>query len=106
VIRSSTTDVDRRLATRLNINRPGSLRVDGETLQVSVRNLSLGGALLEAVPVVLAVKAPVNLAIAGMVSDLPGTVTRVGDRTALVQFTLNAEQSARLTALISDRLAA
>ncbi len=41
-----------------------------------------------------------------MVSDLPGTVTRVGDRTVLVQFALDPEQSVRLTALVSDRQAA
>ncbi|MGJ4952888.1 cache domain-containing protein [Bradyrhizobium sp. HKCCYLS20291] len=106
VIRTSTTDVDRRLSTRLNINRPGTLQANGEQISMTVRNLSLGGALLEQIPVRLAVNTPVTLAIAGMVSDLPGTVTRVGDRTALVQFTLNPEQSARLTALVSDRQAA
>ncbi|MGJ4926948.1 cache domain-containing protein [Bradyrhizobium sp. HKCCYLS2038] len=106
VIRTSTTDVDRRLSTRLNINRPGTLQANGEQISMTVRNLSLGGALLEQVPVRLSVNTPVTLAIAGMVSDLPGTVTRVGDRTALVQFTLNPEQSARLTALVSDRQAA
>ncbi|UFZ01477.1 cache domain-containing protein [Bradyrhizobium ontarionense] len=106
VIRSSTADVDRRLATRLNINRPGTLQVNREPVAVTVRNLSLGGALIEAVPVRLSVNASVTLEIAGMISDLPGTVTRVGDRTALVQFTLNAEQAARLTVLVSDRQAA
>ncbi|MGC2774983.1 MAG: cache domain-containing protein [Bradyrhizobium sp.] len=106
VIRTSTADVDRRLATRLNINRPGTLEVSGEPVAVIVRNLSLGGALLEAIPVQLSVNASVTLAITGMISDLPGTVTRVGDRTALVQFTLNAEQATRLTALVSDRQAA
>ncbi|MGJ4970295.1 MULTISPECIES: cache domain-containing protein [unclassified Bradyrhizobium] len=106
VIRTSTADVDRRLSTRLNINRPGTLQVNGEAIPVTVRNLSLGGALLEAVPVRLTMNTSVTLAITGMVSDLPGTVTRVGDRTALVQFALNPEQSARLTALVSDRQAA
>ncbi|MGJ4890421.1 cache domain-containing protein [Bradyrhizobium sp. HKCCYLS3077] len=106
VIRTSTSDVDRRLSTRLNINRPGTLQVNGEAIGITVRNLSLGGALLEQIPVRLSVNTPVTLAITGMVSDLPGTVTRVGDRTALVQFTLNAEQSARLTGIISERQAA
>ncbi|WP_315724476.1 MULTISPECIES: cache domain-containing protein [unclassified Bradyrhizobium] len=106
VIRTSTADVDRRLSTRLNINRPGTLQVNGEPISIVVRNLSLGGALLESVPVRLSVNTSVTLAIGGMVSDLPGTVTRVGDRTALVQFTLNPEQTARLTALVSDRQAA
>ncbi len=106
VIRTSTADVDRRLATRLNINRPGSLRVNGEAVQVTVRNLSLGGALLDAVPVPLAINSSVTLGIDGMVSDLPGTVTRVGDRTALVQFSLSREQSEMLSNLIIDRKAA
>ncbi|GLH78448.1 chemotaxis protein [Bradyrhizobium sp. SSBR45G] len=106
VIRTSTADVDRRLSTRLNINRPGTLQANGEQISVTVRNLSLGGALLEAVPVRLAVNTSVTLEIPGMISDLPGTVTRAGDRTALMQFTLSAEQSSRLTALISDRQAA
>ncbi|WP_315797037.1 MULTISPECIES: PilZ domain-containing protein [unclassified Bradyrhizobium] len=106
VIRTSTADVDRRLSTRLNINRQGTLQVNGEAIPVTVRNLSLGGALLEAVPVRLTINTSVTLAITGMVSDLPGTVTRVGDRTVLVQFALNPEQSVRLTALVSNRQAA
>ncbi|WP_315753317.1 PilZ domain-containing protein [Bradyrhizobium sp. SZCCHNRI2007] len=106
VIRTSTADVDRRLSTRLNINRQGTLQVNGEAIPVTVRNLSLGGALLEAVPVCLTMNTSVTLAITGMVSDLPGTVTRVGDRTVLVQFALNPEQSVRLTVLVSDRQAA
>ena len=106
VIRTSTADVDRRLSTRLNINSPGTLQVNGAPIAVTVRNLSLGGALLEQIPVQLSINTPVALGITGMVSDLPGTVTRVSDRTALVQFTLNTEQAARLTALISDRQAA
>ncbi|MDU6728266.1 MAG: PilZ domain-containing protein, partial [Bradyrhizobium sp.] len=96
----------RRLSTRLNINRPGTLQVNSAPIAVTVRNLSLGGALLEQIPVQLSINTPVALGITGMVSDLPGTVTRVSDRTALVQFTLNTEQAARLTALISDRQAA
>ncbi|MGJ5176727.1 cache domain-containing protein [Bradyrhizobium oligotrophicum] len=106
VIRTSTADVDRRLSTRLNINRPGTLQVNGEPISVTVRNLSLGGALLEAIPVQLSTNTSVTLAITGMMSDLPGTVTRVGDRTALVQFTLNPEQTTRLTGIISERQAA
>jgi len=106
VIRTTTADVDRRLATQLNINRAGTLQVNGQPVAIVVRNLSLGGALLEAIPVQLSINTSVTLAITGMISDLPGTVTRVGDRTALVQFALNPEQSARLTALVSDRQAA
>jgi methyl-accepting chemotaxis protein len=106
VIRTSTTDVDRRLSTRLNINRPGTLRLNGRATPVTIRNIALGGVLIEAVTVTLSVNTPVSVAIDGMTPDLPGTVTRVTGHTALVQFALNDEQSRLLTNMISDRQAA
>jgi methyl-accepting chemotaxis protein len=106
VIRTSTTDVDRRLSSRLAINGPATLAHDGEPIQVTVRNLALGGALIEAIPVRLSLHMKVNLSINGMISDLPGSVTRMNEHTALIQFTLNDGQSRRLTDLLSSRIAA
>jgi hypothetical protein len=71
-----------------------------------VRNLALGGALIEAIPVPLALHAKVDLAIDGMISNLPAVVTRVNDHTALLQFALDAEQTRLLTDVLSDRRAA
>jgi methyl-accepting chemotaxis protein len=106
VIRTSTTDVDRRLSTRLNINRPGTLKVNGQSVPVTIRNIALGGVLIEAIPDRLSVNIQVSVAINGMTPDLPGSVTRVNDHSALVQFTLNDEQSRLLTNMLSDRQAA
>jgi methyl-accepting chemotaxis protein len=106
VIRTSTTDVDRRLSTRLNINRAGTLKLNGQAVPVTIRNLALGGVLIEAVPVPLSVNMQVSVAIHGMTPELPGTVTRMCEHTALVQFTLNAEQSRLLTNILCDRQAA
>jgi methyl-accepting chemotaxis protein len=103
VIKTSTSDVHRRLSSRLNINRPGTLRLDGQQVAIKVRNLALGGALIEAIPVPVALHAKVNLAIDGLISNLPAVVMRVNDHTALVQFTLDGEQTRLLTDVLSDR---
>lgn len=103
VIRTSTTDVNRRLSSRLNLNCPGTLSLHGRAVPVTVRNIAVGGALLEAVPPTLSVGAPVTLAIDGLTSDLTGAVTRVNGSSALVQFTLNDEQSKLLTGMLVDR---
>jgi methyl-accepting chemotaxis protein len=106
VIRTSTSDVARKLSSRLNINRPGTLKLNGQQVPVMVRNLALGGALIEAIPVPLAVNAKVSLAVEGLISDLPGSVTRANDHTALVQFALDGEQTRLLTNALTDRKAA
>lgn len=106
VIRTSTSDVDRRLTTRLNIDGPATLHVNGKTVPVKVRNIALGGALLEQIPHQLAVDTPVGLTVNGLTSELPGTVTRVSDHTAVVQFSLDEEQNRQLTDIISERKAA
>ncbi|MGJ4944140.1 cache domain-containing protein [Bradyrhizobium sp. HKCCYLS1011] len=106
VIRTSTADVDRRLASRLNINRPATLQVNGQGAPVKVRNIALGGALIEAIPVELSVNTPVSLTVTGMMSELPGAVTRVSDHTAVVQFSLNDAQGSQLTNVIASREAA
>jgi len=106
VVRTSTSDVARRLSSRLNINRPGTLKVNGQQVPVTVRNLALGGALIEAVPVTLAVNAKVSLVVDGLIAELPGSVTRANDQSALVQFALDGEQTRQLTNILSDRKAA
>ncbi|WP_315742534.1 MULTISPECIES: cache domain-containing protein [unclassified Bradyrhizobium] len=106
VIRTSTSEVDRRLSSRLNINRPGILQVDGQSVPVRVRNIALGGALIEAIPIALTANTPVTLTVTDMTSELPGTVMRVNDHTALLQFSLSHEQAGKLINVISDREAA
>jgi methyl-accepting chemotaxis protein len=106
VVRTSTSDVARRLSSRLNINRPGLLKLDGRQMPVKVRNLALGGALIEAIPERLTVNAKVSLAVEGVNPDLPGSVTRANDHSALVQFALDAEQTTQLTNALADRKAA
>ncbi|MFX7567091.1 PilZ domain-containing protein, partial [Acinetobacter baumannii] len=47
VIRTSTADVDRRESSRVDIDRRGTIRVQGKTLAVAVRDISLGGAMID-----------------------------------------------------------
>jgi len=106
VIRTSTADVDRRRSPRLTIDRPGTLKLNGNPFPITVRNLALGGVLIDAIPVALSLNMKVSVAIDGMTPDLPGSVTRLGDHSAVVQFMLNAEQSKLLSDMLPDRKAA
>src|SRR5258708_16978965 len=47
VLRTPTADVDRRGARRLSLGRPGTIKWQGKSLRVTVRDLSSGGAMIE-----------------------------------------------------------
>ncbi len=106
VIRTSTADVDRRGARRLSLGRPGTIKWQGKSVRVTVRDLSSGGAMIEESIAELPVDAPVTLVIEGIAAELAGTVARKNATTTLLLFNLS-EQAERVVAdLIPGRLAA
>jgi methyl-accepting chemotaxis protein len=77
VIRTSATDVDRRVYSRVDIHCPGVLKIQGGgSVKIIVRDLSLGGAMIgQALPNV-PIDTPVTLAIDGISTELTGIVAR------------------------------
>jgi methyl-accepting chemotaxis protein len=65
VVRTSTSDADRRKSARTDIERRGTLEVGGVRHPVLIRNLSKGGALIDEVIAGALVNAPVVLGIDG-----------------------------------------
>jgi len=88
VIRTSTSDVDRRASTRLEIGRRGKLKLHGRTIDVTVRDLSLGGAMIDENIAAANVGAQMMLTIDGIVAELGGIVTRKDAASTLLSFTL------------------
>jgi len=102
VIRTSTTDVDRRISARVEIGRQGTLSTAKSDIPVRVRDLSLGGAMIEnirgAIP---PVGLQVQLTIDGIDLGFSGSIARADDQSALVKFALAEQQLRRLESLIS-----
>jgi methyl-accepting chemotaxis protein len=106
VIRTSTTDVNRRTSSRVDIRCPGSLKMQGRSVKVTVRDISIGGAMIdEAVPNA-PVDTPVTLVIDGISAELNGVVARKSETATLVRFELSDEASRALGELVSNRQAA
>ena len=88
VIRTSTTDVDRRTSARIALHRPGKLRVAGQLMTVTVRDIALGGAMLDQAMPELSIDTPVMLNIDRVPVDLVGFVARKGQNSTLIKFNL------------------
>jgi methyl-accepting chemotaxis protein len=88
VIRTSTSDVDRRTSIRLEIGRRGKLMLHGRSIDVTVRDLSLGGAMIDENIAAANVGAPMTLTIDGIGAELGGIVTRKDAASTLLSFTL------------------
>jgi methyl-accepting chemotaxis protein len=106
VIRTSTSDVDRRISTRVDIQRPATLKLQGRSVAVTVRDLSLGGAMIDEALPGIAVGTAVTLVVNGISADLTGFVARKDDATALIKFELPEEATKKLEAQIAPRKAA
>jgi methyl-accepting chemotaxis protein len=106
VIRTSTTDVDRRLSSRIDIRRPGVLKLKGTSATVMVRDLSMGGAMLENLSIALSVDSPAVLTVDGIACDLPGYVARVDGQTVLVRFDLPKQEAQIVSDMIARQQAA
>jgi len=101
VIRTSTTDVDRRLAPRYKFDCGGTLMLGGKTFRVNVRNMSMDGVLIGETLPGAAIDMPVTLTVDGLALQLTGAIAGIeSDATRLrLQVT---EQS---TKILGDYLA-
>lgn len=106
VIRTSTADVDRRGAPRLDLNREGTLVAQGQTYRVRVSDVSMGGVLIgETVPG-LGLGKSVRLTVDGLDLDLTGDIARIERDTTLVALKLSQEAQKKLSALLPLKKAA
>jgi methyl-accepting chemotaxis protein len=106
VIRTSTSDVDRRMSSRVDVRRSATLKMHGRSQTVTVRDLSLGGARIDGVLGNAPVDTPVTLVIEGVSAELKGSVTRFDDDATLVKFDLSDAAQKAVSALVSTREAA
>ncbi len=106
VVRTSTTDVDRRQHLRIEIDSPARVEIGGQKRGITVRDLSEGGALLgEAIPGA-GKDTPVVLAIDGIPVPLKGTVVRQHDDATSIQFDLTGDTKEAIKRLLEKRRAA
>ena len=106
VIRTSTTDVDRRTSSRVDIRCPGLLTIQGRSVRVVVRDLSLGGAMIDDVLPTVPVDTAITLVIDGISTELTGFIARKSETATLVRFELSDEAGRAVGALVSTRQAA
>jgi ABC-type transporter Mla subunit MlaD len=97
VVRTSTEDVNRRRSPRYRIDRAGRVRHGGRELALTVRNCSLGGALLGGPVDRVNVGDRVELLIEGFGPPLPGIVRAAGPDRLHLKFELS--QAAKDAAL-------
>ena len=106
VIRTSTADVDRRISSRVDIRRSGTLKLQGQSSRVVVRDLSLGGAMIDdALPNTL-VGTPMTLVVDGISAELTGLVARKDATATFLRFELSEGANRILSELVSARQAA
>ena len=106
VIRTSTTDVDRRTSSRVDIRCPGLLTIQGRSVSVVVRDLSLGGAMIDEALPNASIDTPITLAIDGIAAEMTGFVARKSEAATLIRFELSDEAGRAVGALVSTRQAA
>ncbi|WP_024513621.1 methyl-accepting chemotaxis protein [Bradyrhizobium sp. Tv2a-2] len=88
VIRTSTSDVDRRTSARIALHCPGKLTVAGKPMTVTVRDIALGGAMLDQAMPELSIDTPTTLNIDRVPVDLVGFVARKDRNMTLIKFNL------------------
>jgi methyl-accepting chemotaxis protein len=106
VVRNSTADVNRRLAARVDIDRPGIVVVNGKHHRALIRDLSENGAILVDAIDNVSVNTSLTVAIDGLGPSLRGVITRVDERGVLVKFELTDEVKKLVGGLTSGRIAA
>jgi methyl-accepting chemotaxis protein len=106
VIRTSTTDVDRRVSSRVDIHRPATLKLQGKSVGVTVRDLSLGGAMIDGVLPNMSVDMPITLTIDGIAAELNGFVARRDEDATFMKFELSEAANKIIGQWVSTRLAA
>jgi len=106
VVRASTTDVDRRTSTRVDVERHGTVEVGGRAHKVVIRNLSEGGAMImDAVPGA-GVGDPMVLKVDGTAISLDGVIARNDENGTLVKFKLTEAAGKLVKDLMVGRRAA
>jgi aerotaxis receptor len=103
VVRTTTADVDRRTAARADVDRQGTVEVNGKSRRVVVRNLSESGAALLDAMADVAVDSPVVLTIDGLSSSLRGVVVRNDPNGMLLKLGLTEDVRKLVAALIAGR---
>ena len=106
VIRTSTEDVDRRISPRVDIRRPGRLTLQGRSGSVMVRDISVGGAVIDEALPATPLDTPVTLVIDGIAAEIAGYVSRKDDATTLIRFELSDQARMMVEKLVSPRQAA
>lgn len=106
VIRTSTSDVDRRLSSRLELQRRGTLASAGRTQDVRVQDISLGGARLDDVASAWPVDTQVHLRIEGIPFGLTGTIANANGSSVIVRFALKPDDADVLKSYLQTRQAA
>jgi aerotaxis receptor len=106
VVRTSTADVNRRISTRITIDRPGTVEVGGRSHNVTVRNLSEGGAFIAESVSGASLNSSVVLVINGIAASLNGVVARNDENGTLVMFKLTEAAAKVIHELIAGRRAA
>ncbi|BBB96921.1 MULTISPECIES: methyl-accepting chemotaxis protein [Bradyrhizobium] len=101
VIRTSTTDVDRRLSSRVVFRRSGALSWRSETKRIEVRDLSPGAVLINCTLPDAAIGEPVELTIEGLSFRLGGVVGRIDRGSVLICLNLTAESEQELSEILS-----
>ena len=106
VIRTSTSDVDRRTSLRLDVRLSATATVQGKSGKVTVRELSLSSAMIgEAFPDA-PVDTPIKLIIEGIAAELTGFIARKDASATLVKLELSDAANRIVSGWISTRAAA
>lgn len=95
VIRTSTSDVDRRESGRLLLQQDGTLTYRGIDRRVRVRDISLHGAMVDDVLSDIPVQSQVTIKVCGIPVELAAIVDRKDRDATLLRLTLpeNAGQA-------------
>ena len=105
VVRTSTKDVERRRKPRYEIGRPAKVASGAHKLDLTVANISEGGALLTGDVGHLRETGKISLMIQGVSTPIDGYVLSIRKNTAHVKFDLSAESAARFAAQFGQLVA-
>lgn len=106
VIRTSTSDVDRRSVPRIEIDRKGSMEAGRARYVVLVRDISVGGALIQAELPPTMLGATVGLNVDGLGPRFDGSVVRIDGDSVSIKFSLSESARSAVEALREHRLVA
>ena len=106
VVRTSTADADRRVFSRTDIDRHGTIDIRGTSHKVLVRNLSEGGALLGGLIPNAGIDTPITLAIDGISVKLNGAIVSQKKDTFSIKFNLSEEAKKAVEGMTTGRRAA